>query len=983
SDQPFNSSVENIGELLSQEGNICFSTDVDITVQGGITAEGGVDILALNTNVTIPEGVTIRSNNGDLNIEPGKGDINIEGLVAAEKGEVRLWTCGNIDLRNGDVKSKNGGFVYNPEDAISVSWTGGGNGSSWEDGSNWSGGNSPNGQSYNVTIDLNGANVSLGTSLTIGGLTVGTNNTCSLALNCSIHISEADAALDGDLAIGAYGTVVASDYLTIEGTTIISGILEIKQGGGIISFGNGNGADSLNISGTVIIEKISNGGILLNLGGSPSISGTIKYQAVNQANMDLICWGATVHYLTINSHASSVYTASSNINEISWLTVTSGTLDMGSYDLNIDTISVNGGILDLSDPSCDVEVSGAISVTSGTLKAPAAADDTSFLVGTYWEVSGTGTFIHNNGRVVFVDGFITGVNGIITSSSNECDFYDLKISRPNGGVLLEDALVVLNDLIIDQGSFDVNAGENNTLTVGGDFQEGIAASFMCRQGRVVINGSGTSNIISGHSAMSFYDFECVTASKTLVFTSGATYYVSHTLTLNGQADGTKINIQASGSGSKAILEISSNQTVSYVSVKDSEVSSQGGTFNITANNSAEVSGTDSGEAAPHWIFAATAYDISGTVYSDLGVTALSGVSIGLIINGTYQGSDQTTNGSGVFTFSGIAWNNGDLVMVFINGNAVKGNTVTKVAAANVSGLDIWGETLIVRYETGASITNANLATALGAYSDNDILFSLDGSNNLDINGSLKIWTGKNYAPGADINIEDNFINSGIFTHGNKRVTFDGGAAGYYITSNGSGFYDVTVNGAGGGWTAINNISIENSFMVTNGSLDMNTLDLDLNGNITVNGGTLDLSDLQCDVDIDGNVVVTSGTLKAPAIADDTSFLVGGSWEVSGTGTFTHGNGRVVFDSAAQGKTIITSSSNADDFYQVKFNGIGGEWALSDGLAVQDDLSIVNGTFDCSTHDLTVNGDLGINGGELIAPSGSLTISGNFDHAGGS
>ncbi|MBF0217807.1 MAG: hypothetical protein HQL30_12545 [Candidatus Omnitrophica bacterium] len=982
SDQPFNSSVENIGELLSQEGNICFSTDVDITVQGGITAEGGVDILAFNNNVTIPEGVTIRANTGNVNIEPGKGDINIAGLVAAQVGTVRLWTCGNIDLRYGDVKSKNGGFIYNPEDAISVSWVGaggGGDGVSWGDNLNWSGGNVPNTSAYSVTINLLFAQVTTATNYTIGGLSLGATNTCSLTLGGSLLISEEDVALDGDLLIGGNGTFDANGHdLTVNGSTVLDdpGIFYTGEGG-IVTFGNG-GSDFLTLNGFFIIEKTENGKIFFSLGGSPSINGTIQYQAMNQATMDIIDWGVKVAELIINSHASSVYTATAMVRVDRNLTVTAGTLDLDTQDLSVESalgsITVNGGTLDLSDAVCDVDVNGSVTVTSGTLKAPAAEDDTSFLVGGSWEISGTGAFTHSGGRVNF-DG--AGSYTIITSSSNADDFYDVTFNNAAATWTLEDPLTVIDDFTISSGRIDVKTGENNKLTIGGDYTNGD--TFLFREGTVEFNGSGVSNIYCG----SFYNLTCVTPSKILKFDTFNTHQILGTLTLNGQASGTKIIIDSDDETNRSNILIAGNQTnVNYVDVRNSEITSEFGALTITAYDSTDGSNNDSGEGGTCWVFPAVTYSISGNVYSDLGLTALSGVTIGLLINGTYQAGDQITNGSGAYTFSGITWNNGDMIIVFINGGGAvaNGNTVTKVGTSNVVGLDIWGSFLIVRYETGVSITNANLDTALGAYSgtDNDIVFTLDGSDNLDDSEGLVIWTGKTYAPGADINLQREFKNMGTFTHGNKRVTFDGAeSTSFTLTAGGLSFYDLTVNSSGTTWFVTDNLAVANSLTVTAGTLDLQSNDLDLNGSLTVNGGTLDLSDPACDTDIDGSVTVSSGILSAPNAADDTSFLVGDGWSITGTGNFTHNNGRVVMNTANPGRDIATSSVNSDDFYQLKINATG-SLRLADDLTILDDLIVTGGSLTGNMHSLHVNGDLTVNGGSLNMsnPADNLDVGGN-------
>ena len=68
------------------------------------------------------------------------------------------------------------------------------------------------------------------------------------------------------------------------------------------------------------------------------------------------------------------------------------------------------------------------------------------------------------------------------------------------------------------------------------------------------------------------------------------------------------------------------------------------------------------------------------------------------------------------------------------------------------------------------------------------------------------------------------------------------------------------------------------------------------GDLSVQGGTLDLTSSPT-VNVAGSVSISSGaTLKAPALATTTAFTVGGSWTNSG-GTFTNNNGEVNFNTA--------------------------------------------------------------------------------------
>jgi len=171
----------------------------------------------------------------------------------------------------------------------------------------------------------------------------------------------------------------------------------------------------------------------------------------------------------------------------------------------------------------------------------------------------------------------------------------------------------------------------------------------------------------------------------------------------------------------------------------------------------------------------------------------------------------------------------------------------------------------------------------------------------------------------------------------------------------------------------NDITVTVNVTIAGGELELDaSSDLAVTGNLTVSGGTLDGSNADCNIDVNGNVVVTGGTVSAPAVLDDTSFTVAGNWEISGDGVFTPGAGRVVLDAGATGKTIITSSSGADDFCDVTFNGAGGAWTLQDALEATN-LTIASGTLTAGSVTITVDGDWDSSGGTFDYGTSTVTL----------
>jgi hypothetical protein len=138
------------------------------------------------------------------------------------------------------------------------------------------------------------------------------------------------------------------------------------------------------------------------------------------------------------------------------------------------------------------------------------------------------------------------------------------------------------DVVIKNWTYDnltisgtLSTGAQNA-TVEGDFT--VTGTFTPSAGTMTFAGSGAS-LVTGDA--SFYDFECVTASKRLDFAANSTQTVMHTLTLNGQASGTKIDLNSATPGIQWNINASGTSNVSYVDVTDANASGS----HIIATNS--------------------------------------------------------------------------------------------------------------------------------------------------------------------------------------------------------------------------------------------------------------------------------------------------------------------------------------------------------------------------------------------------------------
>jgi hypothetical protein len=116
------------------------------------------------------------------------------------------------------------------------------------------------------------------------------------------------------------------------------------------------------------------------------------------------------------------------------------------------------------------------------------------------------------------------------------------------------------------------------------------------------------------------------------------------------------------------------------------------------------------------------------------------------------------------------------------------------------------------------------------------------------------------------------------------------------------------------------------------------------------------------------IITSNGALTASS----TQILyVGGNY--TNNGTFTSGTGSITFDSTSLGNIISGNISGANSFYNVIFNGAGGEWTANGTMDIGGGLTVTAGTLS-GTNDITVAGNVIGNGtnGWITLTGGTFT-----------
>lgn len=200
-------------------------------------------------------------------------------------------------------------------------------------------------------------------------------------------------------------------------------------------------------------------------------------------------------------------------------------------------------------------------------------------------------------------------------------------------------------------------------------------------------------------------------------------------------------------------------------------------------------------------------DLSGTAYQSEGGSVLTSRNLKVYKNGsTLLASPTTDSSTGTWSATGLNISSGDIINVYIDGdNTYKGNTVFVSDGSNQTNINIYGGVLIMRHDTGSSITNANLSTGFVSGDTTDMMYTISGS---DITGTssaeIHVWTGDTYSPGGKI-----------------------------VTQNGAGNFHLDDNSNATLGTADNSISKD--IIIDSGATLTISNDTSLGGNLTNNG----------------------------------------------------------------------------------------------------------------------------------------------------
>ena len=370
--------------------------------------------------------------------------------------------------------------------------------------------------------------------------------------------------------------------------------------------------------------------------------------------------------------------------------------------------------------------------------------------------------------------------------------------------------------------------------------------------------------------------------------------------------------------------------------------------------------------------AAEAATISGTAFTDEGITnAGAGRTIRLIVNGVELGND-VTDASGAYSIT-ASINSGDPMLVYIDGS-VHGTTVTVSDGADLAGLDLYDEHVIARHDNGGTLSNADMDTAKGAFSDPDIKYSVTaGVLTIGKPDELFVPTGHTFAPGGDVTVDDLKIRGTIDSGANTfTVAFDWDAGSGAFINAGSSTITFVGNSDS---TFIPGASTYGSLDIDKGSsgkmvsVASPSLTLAPSSSLAINVGIFDLAGTNLD------------------LGAGSSFSNDGILRLEGGETVTNlvndtDSGEVIYN----GGSSYTGLAAGDNYYLLTFDNSAGTWTLDNNLDVNSELDVKRGTLDVSPSNYSINvaGNFSKQGGgNFVLRSGTVTLDGSNQEISGS
>lgn len=366
-----------------------------------------------------------------------------------------------------------------------------------------------------------------------------------------------------------------------------------------------------------------------------------------------------------------------------------------------------------------------------------------------------------------------------------------------------------------------------------------------------------------------------------------------------------------------------------------------------------------------------AITISGTAYSDAGITHVgSGVTINVTVGGASVAS-ATTASNGTFTTSSFTATTSTPIGVCIQSGASQGVTIVASLGSSISGVDVWSLYLRLSNASGVSPSGANINTIAGSsVTAVTNTFSSSSSTQLTIKSSRSLAVAATFPTAVTTTLPSHLrttstmgslVCSGTLLLDSNLTVISGGSlnvsVGLLLQGNNLTVTGVTITNSGTigllgseTLTGFINDTANNGFISYSGSSTYTSLAAG-NSYARLSFGGTGTYQPSADVTVLGDLAIGNGAATLDMSNANKNLGVGGNWSLSGSGSFIAGTGTVTLNGTNQ--TISGSTT----FYN-----------LTKTVAAADTLTFTDGTTQTVTNSLTLNGA----SGQLLTLTGTST-----------
>jgi hypothetical protein len=998
--------------LLDARGDVTIATSTNVgilsvnTPNSEITVGGnwtqGTNGIFLHGNST----VIFNSGAGSATITPRTSDfynvvfnnaittfflsgttINFDGKFEVLNGTVMPSTNNYTYNVSGDI-TINGGFFFPTQGGVTA-------GTFILDGADQ---DVTNGYFHHVQVSGTGTKTFIDSAAVNGTTTINStltaNTGCIIDFNGNFYLDAAGTFNDGN-EIHTFGGQRWDGYGTYAGN-------------GTILFDRTNG-DQYVYAGNFYDVDVNCTGRRLFLWGDITVGNNMTiHTGINYAYMydNLITNSSGTGTFTLEDNVRFYVTGANNFPKnfgIYNLSASSTTYYYGSIDQNIDGLMYGNLLTNYATTKTltgDVEVKGYLTFNSSTIDV--SANNYTLIVGGSWNNNSTGNFIGRTGEVIFNGGANQPIN---VGASNINDFYDLTVNKSGGYAYANNNttndFTINNNLNVTAGQFSANG---RTVYIGGDMTASATGTFRNNTGTYYLNKtSGTANISTNGSSLLNMIINAGTTNYTVLddfnligdftLTSGTFNGNGNTVILgNGNSD--VINISGTyqvGSGGTLAIGYYTSLTVDAGGSIEI-VGSPSGIAQVTRRDNGRYNFTVNGNiAARYYSFEymnTTGIYLSGTATID----ATNNFSDGTFTRGPNSGQlfrvENTQSFQGTDSIANVSF------PINPGGSAANVSKITAVTG-DLEFYNATGEFAGESYDNDPSDR---------IHWTGPIILTWNGSVSTDWNDSLN-WTASYGPPIVPTGAEDVIIAAALnqpilttFGQITANLNIESGATLRFNTPADANEIDLDVNGD---FTIENGGSLQllstGDYLNVEGNWEKQTSGTTIiDGNVTFDGAggakTIDngnspfynltiagysLYQLARATYVDNDLVVADTSTLDVTTADYALYIDGDFYNY---GTFQSQNGKVNFLASSGPRTIINNS----DFYDIDINASGVTYQLGGNVSVNRNLNIINGTLDLNgntlnmgdgagTDYLTVNGTLNIGPNDVLSMGNNAQI----------